>query len=100
MRMFGKVGGNARRRNRGSRWRVGPIAAFGILDPFFHIANGEQVRVLEGHNSKVTSVAIAPDSQWVVTVSWDNIVRVWNVARGQETTDGTVFDLKVVVPKC
>ncbi|MDY6973796.1 MAG: hypothetical protein SV775_15960, partial [Thermodesulfobacteriota bacterium] len=30
------------------------------------------------------SVAVAPDSSWAVSASWDNTIKVWNVETGRE----------------
>ena len=34
---------------------------------------------LEGHTSLVTSVASSPDDVYIVSGSWDNSVRLWNI---------------------
>jgi len=37
-----------------------------------------------GHKGKVTSLAFSPDSRRIVTGSWDETVREWDVASGKE----------------
>ena len=41
-------------------------------------------RVLTGHTEPVAAVAVAPDSSWLASGSWDRTVRIWDVASGQE----------------
>ena len=36
-----------------------------------------------GHNQKVNSVVFSPDNQWVASGSFDNTVKLWNLATGQ-----------------
>ncbi|HVM90061.1 MAG TPA: caspase family protein [Puia sp.] len=36
-----------------------------------------------GHTSIVTTAAFSPDARFVVTASWDNTAKVWNVADGK-----------------
>lgn len=38
--------------------------------------------ILEGHESRVTGVAISPNSQLVASVSWDDMLKVWDVETG------------------
>ena len=40
------------------------------------------VRILEGHSDGVTSVAFSSDGTQVVSGSYDNTVRIWDVATG------------------
>ncbi|KAF5347139.1 hypothetical protein D9757_015068 [Collybiopsis confluens] len=42
---------------------------------------------LHGHTSSVNSVAFSPDGQQVVSGSWDDTVRIWNVQTGQQIGD-------------
>ena len=39
---------------------------------------GWQVRTLQGHSNRVTSVAISVDGKRVVSASWDNTVKIWD----------------------
>jgi WD40 repeat protein/serine/threonine protein kinase len=41
------------------------------------------VRSLEGHTGAVSSVALVPDGRYVVSSSYDNTLRVWEVASGR-----------------
>jgi WD40 repeat protein len=35
-----------------------------------------------GHADKVTVVALSRDGKWVVSASWDTLVKIWNAATG------------------
>jgi WD domain, G-beta repeat/APAF-1 helical domain len=41
-------------------------------------------RVLTGHDGWVNAIAIAPDGSWLATGGSDAMVRIWDVATGQE----------------
>src|ERR1017187_6708036 len=41
-------------------------------------------RILTGHTDSVIAVAIAPDSTWLASASWDRSVRIWDPATGQQ----------------
>jgi WD40 repeat protein len=42
------------------------------------------VEVLRGHSGQVRSVCYSPDSKFIVSGSWDNTVRIWEVESGNE----------------
>jgi DNA-binding beta-propeller fold protein YncE len=42
------------------------------------------VRRFTGHEGAVSSVAVTPDGKYIVSGSWDNTVRVWELATGKE----------------
>jgi WD40 repeat protein/serine/threonine protein kinase len=44
------------------------------------------IRTMRGHSARVSSVTFSPDSRRVVSVGLDFVVRVWDVATGQEAT--------------
>src|SRR5208282_785156 len=48
--------------------------------PKTHLA----LKTLRGHLDVVKSVAFSPDGQRIVTGSWDNTAKVWDVANGRE----------------
>jgi WD40 repeat protein len=43
-----------------------------------------ELRTLHGHKDRVVSVAVTPDSQYVVSGSWDQTIKVWNLRTGKE----------------
>ncbi len=45
-------------------------------------SSGEQVRVLEGHESWIRSVTFSPDGKLLASASVDLTIRLWNVADG------------------
>lgn len=47
-------------------------------------ATGRCVRTLPGHNAHVTSLAVAPDADVLVSGGMDGFLRVWSLSRGSE----------------
>jgi WD40 repeat protein/serine/threonine protein kinase len=43
-----------------------------------------EVRVLEGHEKKITDVSFSRDGNLLASSSWDNTVRLWDVNTGEE----------------
>ena len=41
-------------------------------------------RVLTGHDTQVTAVAVAPDGSWLATASYDRTARIWDATTGQQ----------------
>lgn len=58
----------------------------------------ENVRTLRGHTNFVSSVAMSPDGQYVVSGSWDHSVRVWSLQTSQcvATLQGHTSDVESV----
>ena len=61
-------------------------------------ANGELLKVLEGHTEKVTSLAFSPDGSLLASGSSDDTVILWNVETGEqlrtfEGHQGNVYDI-------
>lgn len=42
------------------------------------------LNVLKGHEGSVYSVAISPDGSKIVSGSWDNTIRIWDINSGSE----------------
>eukprot|EP00759_Apiculatamorpha_spiralis_P032314 PhF_6_TR3377/c2_g1_i1/m.4822 len=59
-------------------------------------SNGEEVRVMNGHSAGVMSVAVSPDSTYIVSGSLDTTVRVWDMC-GPDLSPNTFCGR---VPKC
>jgi WD40 repeat protein len=58
--------------------------------------NGEPVRVLRGHRTRVRTVAISPDGRLLASISADGVVRIWSLPQGDllrvlSTGKGLVF---------
>jgi WD40 repeat protein len=45
---------------------------------------GPLLRTLEGHSDWVRSVVLTPDGKLAVSASWDNTLKVWDLASSQE----------------
>jgi len=48
-----------------------------------HVKKGLIDRTLEGHKDLVTSVAISPDGNYIVSGSDDTTVKVWKLGTGR-----------------
>jgi mono/diheme cytochrome c family protein len=46
--------------------------------------DGRLVRTLTGHDDSIYGVAFSPDSQRLATSSYDKLIKLWDVASGQE----------------
>jgi WD40 repeat protein len=53
------------------------------LRPNLPTPGGPLIRTLEGHSNVVTSVAITPDGDCVLSASWDRTLRLWDLKTGQ-----------------
>src|SRR5258708_198863 len=49
----------------------------------WNAANGDPIRALTGHMSRVNSVVFAPDGKALASASYDRTVRVWDAATGK-----------------
>ena len=47
---------------------------------------GEPVCTLRGHSELVASVAYSPDGKHIASGSYDNTVKVWDAATGEEVS--------------
>ena len=54
--------------------------------PLPDLADRALLRVLAGHTSVVSAVAVAPDGSWLASGGGDEAVRIWDVTAGQELT--------------
>jgi len=62
----------------GRRMATRPFGMDGLLVPIWDTESGRIQGFLRGHEGGVRSVAFSPDSQRIVTGSWDGTVRVWD----------------------
>jgi hypothetical protein len=64
-------------------WQVSPTAKAQAL---VRAAEGlySHQAILRGHEAEVSSAQFAPDGKTVVTASWDQTARLWDVASGKE----------------
>ncbi|MEM7350747.1 MAG: hypothetical protein AAF657_08075, partial [Acidobacteriota bacterium] len=47
--------------------------------------------VFSGHRGPISAVAISPDGHWLVTASWDQTVRLWNLQGTQPASASTIL---------
>jgi WD40 repeat protein len=47
-------------------------------------AVGQDVTTLAGHALTVTSVAFSPDGRWIVSGSWDHMLKIWDLSTNRE----------------
>ena len=60
-----------------------PIANSGASAPRLRdAATGRVIAVLEGHTAGLVTVAVSPDGKRILTASFDDTARLWNVADG------------------
>jgi len=63
-----------------------------------NISSHREVRILKGHTSKVSHVAVSSDGSVVATASWDNTARLWrrSTAEPIAVMRGHLFPLELV----
>lgn len=54
----------------------------------------QEIRTLDRHSQRVTSLAFSPDGKTLVSGSWDRTVKVWNLDTGSEISRSEVSSLK------
>ena len=47
---------------------------------------GQLIRILEGHDGRITAVAITDNGEYVVSASSNGTVKIWNLTNGEEKT--------------
>ena len=53
-----------------------------VFERYYDVSTVQLDRTLTGHTRRVSSVAVSPDGQYVVSGSWDNTVKVWRLSDG------------------
>jgi WD40 repeat protein len=56
----------------------------GFSAMIWDIRTGELLGALSGHRDEVTSIEFSPDSERLITSSWDGTARIWNSRTGIE----------------
>ncbi len=59
-------------------------SSFGETIKLWEVATGREIYTLRGHTNYISSIAFSPDSQLLVSGSWDRTTRLWDVARSRE----------------
>jgi WD40 repeat protein len=52
-------------------------------------------KTLTGHSDMVTSVVYSPDGRYLASGSWDNTIKIWEVATGKELRTLTGHSIRV-----
>jgi len=60
------------------------ISSRGSTAWLWDAATGQQLRIFEGHLGDIESVALSPDSRYVLTGSLDKTARLWDAATGRQ----------------
>lgn len=55
----------------------------GFLPAVISLPDGNTVSTFQGHQGPVNSIRFSPDESEVVTTSWDQTARIWNVETGE-----------------
>ncbi len=56
----------------------------GIFSFIKNLITRRQLFTLTGHSDSVSAVAVTPNGKYVISGSWDNTLKVWNLETGQE----------------
>jgi WD40 repeat protein len=69
------------------------LSAIGLTVKLWDVSTGKELRTFcsstgagscQSHSSRITSVAFAPDGRTAVSGSWDQTLKLWDVATGKE----------------
>ena len=64
------------------KWLASAAGSFGGEDMtvrLWDIESGEQLSVFEGHTALVNNARISPDLSYIISTSWDDSVRMWDI---------------------
>jgi len=50
------------------------------------ITEGKMVRRLKGHNHFISDIDVSTDGNYVLSASWDGLLKLWNTKNGRSTT--------------
>lgn len=60
------------------------------------VQTGQLLDLLAGHEGPVSCLAFAPDGNALVSGSWDNMVRIWNIFARSQTSEPLVLGANVL----
>ncbi len=78
-----------------SKLASGGGGAFGHEVRVWDIMSGENISTFAGHQNAVRSLAWSPDGRMLLSGSWDNTIRIWDIATEQLLVTYEVIDLEI-----
>ncbi|HEX3047563.1 MAG TPA: caspase family protein [Bacillota bacterium] len=61
-----------------------PASKINLNNNDFRKANGSEVSIRLGHSAAVGSVTISPDGKYILTGSWDQTLKLWEINTGRQ----------------